>query len=816
MYKVPVMKKLYVLLICVTTLFTQQIYAQTGNIEGAIYDAQHGPLTFATILLYNASDTTLTKVEYSDDNGAFLIKDQNQGEYWIEVNYVGLPSWRSELIGVQANQTTKMNDIILEDKGTELEEIVVTARRPIVEIKPDRTVFNVEGSVAATGSDALELLKKSPGVVVDNNDNIIVEGKSGVVIYINGRPSHLSQEDVVEMLKSMRSSEIEAIEIITNPSARFDAEGNAGIINLRMKKQKGMGTNASLNVNYGIGIKPKYYAGINVNHRSEKVNVFGSYGYRNAYNINDVNFYREQLGESFTQRSDMEGHRRGHRSKIGADFFLSAKSTLGVVANINRNKADWYNNSKTAIRQELGGDITSNLLAKTDRDEERKYTDASINYQFNNEGKIWTADVSYGVFSSDADALQPNQYTNADKTEVLSETTFRTVTPTTVGILAFKLDHEREFLGGKLETGLKFSSVKTDNTYEYYDIEGEEEILNHDYSNTFVFTENIPAAYVSYQRQIKKLGVQAGLRVEHTNSTGELSSMQQVEHNNVTRDYTDFFPSAGLTYQMDEKNMFRFNYSRRINRPDYSDLNPFEFKLDELTYERGNPWLQPEYSNKVELTHSYNYSLNTSLSYSYTQDYFTKITDTTEMTKSFISQQNLSNQKTFALSISSPLPITKWWSSYTNVTGYYQENSADFGEGKEININVKAWNIYSQHTFTLPKGIALEVSGFYNSPNIWGGTFKNEAMWGMDAGIKTKVLEGRGSLKLSVSDIFGSMRWRGVSNFGGLYMDAHGGWESQRLNVNFTYLLGDQGVKKSRRRGSALDDAASRVGSGGN
>ena len=328
--------------------------------------------------------------------------------------------------------------------------------------------------------------------------------------------------------------------------------------------------------------------------------------------------------------------------------------------------------------------------------------------------------------------------------------------------------------------------------------------------NQFVYTENVNAAYATYTRQFEKIGFQVGLRVEQTNSEGDLTSQKVTENDNVTQTYADFFPSASITYQINPKNSLQLSYSRRITRPNYQDLNPFDYKLDELTFQKGNPFLNPEYTNNIQLTHTFNYSINTSIGYSRTTDLITRIVDTVGVKGSFITWENLDEQQNFNASVSGSVPITKWWSTYTSLTGYHTQNKSADIDGKSVDIGVTTFNIYSQFTFKLPWKLSLEVSGWYNSPSIWGGTFEMDQQWSMDAGIQKKLFKDRGTLRISYSDIFDTNNWHGTSQFGILYMDVAGGWDSQRIRVNFSYLFGNNQVK-SRRRNSGLEDESKRI-----
>lgn len=808
------MTKILTLIVFSVVLSQSILNAQTaaGQIAGKVTDDKNAPIAFANVLLFNALDSTLVKAEYSTEEGAYEFRQIPAGRYRIAVSYVGYADASTGELSLNAGATLQAPVITMASSATELKEVVVAARKPLIEVRPDKTVFNVEGSINAVGNTAFELLRKSPGVVVDNNDNIILQGKNGVNVYIDGRPSPLTSADLAALLKTIQSSEIEAIEIITQPSSKYDAAGNAGIINIRMRRDKRMGANGNVELGFAEAIYPKYNGAASLNYRNKTFNVFGKYSLATGDNWSFFNLYREQSGLTFDQQSTNENEFTNHNIRAGADFFLGKHHTIGVLATGFLNDGTWDSKSKTLIADQQTGLYQEVLYARSDNEGNRDNLNANINYRFDNtKGIIWNVDADYGVFRIRNEAYQPNLYLHPLENTLLRSVVFATEAPTDIDIATFKIDHERPALGGQLALGLKTSLVSTDNIFNFYNVENNEYTIDPERTNQFVYDENINAAYVNYQRQMGKWGFQGGLRLEHTHSDGRLTSASPTGNDKVERDYVNLFPSAGITYNANEKNALRLNYSRRIDRPRYQDLNPFEYKLDELTYQRGNPFLRPQYSNSLELGHTYNYMLNTSIGYTYTTDLMTALTDTTEVSRSYITEVNLASQRTWNINVSYPFAIAKWWNTYTNVSAFNTRNQADFGEGKEIDLSVSAFSVFSQHTFQLPWNVSLELSGFYNSPSIWGSNFRNREFWAVEAGVQKKVLQGRGNLKASLSDLFLSMRWRGVSEFGGLYSVATGGWESRQLRLNFTYNFGNQEVKSARRRNTGLEDEQKRV-----
>jgi outer membrane receptor protein involved in Fe transport len=803
------------LLFFFTTAFTFE--KQSGKVTGKVLDNQHNPISFANILLFSNADSSLTKVEYSKEDGSFELLNVPAGEYWLSVTFVGFEDYASELFTISADQVVNVPAITLKSSSVELDAITIVGRKPLVEVHADKTVFNVENSINATGNDAMELLRKAPGVVVDNNDNIIMNGKNGVKVYIDGKPTHLSNTDLAAYLRTIQSTDISNLEIITNPSSKYDAEGNAGIINIRMKKDRRFGANATVNLGYTKGDFNNYNGSFSGNYRSKALNTFGSYNLSDGKSSNWFDLYREQLGIKLDQKNEMLDEHQSHNFKLGTDLFFNEKHTLGIL--INGYHSDHANSSSGKM---LIGSVGSNtpdssLIANTDSDGTRSNYNWNINYRFDDgQGRIWNLDADYGFFRNKNNQIQPNQYRSGDGgagSIILDQRDYITNAPTEIDIYTAKVDHERPFLKGQLGAGAKFSYVRTDNDFKFYNVKENIPVIDPDRTNHFIYLENVNAVYTNYSRQFGKFGFQAGIRIEQTNSEGDLTALKPTNNQNVKRNYIDFFPSGGITWQPNQKNMLQVTYSRRIDRPSYQDLNPFEGRLDELTFEKGNPFLNPQYTHSIQINHTLNYMYNTSLSFSRTTDLITRLTDIDlrDSSASFITWENLAEQNNLSLSFGAPITFSKWWNAYANISGYRTHNKADFGDGKVVDLTIYAYNFYAQNTFNLPAGIALEVSGWYNSPSVWGGTFEVDAMWSLDAGLQKKLFNDNATLKFSVSDIFKTNKWDSESIFGALFIKAIGGWDSRRIKVNFSYTIGNQQVKNARRRSTGLEEEKNRI-----
>jgi iron complex outermembrane recepter protein len=805
----------FVLLSCfATSAFASK---DTGKITGKVIGADAQPLPFANIMLFAVADSGLVKAEYTAEDGSFELLNIGAGKFWLNVSYVGLPDYNSQVFELTSGQIMAMPTITLASKGVDLKEVTVVSKKPLVEVHPDKTVFNVEGSINAAGNNVMDLLRKSPGVVVDNNDNIIMSGKGGVRVYIDGKQTQFSTDDLAAYLKTIQSTDIATIEIITNPSAKWDAEGNAGIINIRMKKDKRLGANGNVNLGYAVGMREAYDASVSGNYRNKAMNTFGSYTYSNGEWLEIMDFYREQNGASLDQKGRNDNNWESNNFKLGNDFFINDKQTIGFLVNGYENSYDDDSNIRTGIGPLNFTDPDSTLVSFTNNFGKRRNYNFNVNYRFDDsKGKVWNIDADYGFFKNENGQFQPNQYfagRGEEGSQLLSERNYRIIAPTKIDIYTFKVDHERPLFGGNLGAGIKLTNVITDNDYNFFNVIEGEDVVDVDRTNFYTYDEKVGAGYLTYNKQVGKFGLQAGLRGEYTNSEGDLKALKPVNDQNVQRDYFNLFPSAGLTFNMNEKHSFQLNYSRRLDRPSYQDLNPFEYRLDELTFQKGNPFLKPQYSNNIQLSHTFMQMMTTSLSYSRTTDMIERIVDIDAMNSNaaFITWRNLAEQNNTSLNIGSPIPIAKWWNAYVNLNGYRTHNQADFGGGKIVDVTIYAFNGYAQHTFTLPLGINMEVSGWYNSPSVWGGTFKMEDMWGVDAGLQKRFMKGKMNLKVSVNDIFYSQKWSGESNFGALYMTVNGRGDSRRFRVNLSYNFGNEQVKTARDRRTGLEDEKNRI-----
>lgn len=785
---------------------------QTGKIHGQVLTA-NAKASAATVYLLKAQDSSFVKAAITDNGGSYAFDDISFGSYLISATTTG------QLKGISAPFTLDQStnpvlaaplklsaDIKKMDAVT-----VVSTKKPMIENKAGKIIFNVENSINATGSNALELLRKSPGVVIDNNEAISMKGKNGVKIYIDGKISQLDEKALADFLKSINSSDIEAIEMISNPGAKYDAEGNAGVINIRLKKNKKYGTNGTAGVDYRQGNRPNGGANVSLNYRDKKINIFSNVSVSSGSRANVLKLYRVQNDTIYDQRTHMGGPRTNLNFKVGADYFLNSRNTIGVAATTFTGKrtfeAEGATNIYTADMQPV-----KTLEALNSNPVNRTNANLNLNYRYaDTSGTEVSADADYGFFKSRGTSYQPNDYYNTQHNLIYNVTT-GTNTPVDIHIYTLKSDAETKLGKGKLGFGAKYSNVKTENSYEFFNYQNNVPAKSMNQSNDFTYTENINAAYANYNRDLSKSwSLQAGLRVEQTKSTGTLTRADgTVQADNVVkRNYTDVFPSASLNYTLNAKNSFGLAYTRRIDRPDYQDLNPFEDKLDELTYHKGNAFLKPQYTDNIELSHTFASKLNTALSYSYVKDYSAQITDTANRNATFVQDQNIAAQKIYNLNISCPITVNKWWSIYVSTSYNYQTIKGGYNNVK-VDISASNYGAYMQHTFNLGKSYKAEFSGWYNSPGI-EGTWKRKGMGAMDLGIQKQLFKNRATLKMAVNDFLNSADFNAHNTSSGIILNINQADVNRQFVMGFNYRFGNNNVKAARQHKTGLESEGNRI-----
>lgn len=784
-------------------------YSQGRVIQGKVQLPQKEEAVLgANIVLYREADSSLVKIELSDPGGFFKFTNISPGDYRLQVSYVGFQTFKSSVLSLQEIDV-QLETISLQEEN-EFAEVLVKAQRPLIEVLADRTVFQVEGTLSASGLNGLELLRKAPGIVLDNQENVLLDGKTGVRIWINDRPSYLQGQDLVEFLRSLSSSDIASIDIISQPSARYDAAGSAGIINIRLKKDTRLGTQSTLTAGYGYGRYGKGNSSILVNHRSRRSNLYGSYNFRGNRDWSFLNLYREQVNTIFDQKSETIRDSWHHQWRAGYDYTLSSKQTIGILVSGHQNRSELTTQSRTPIRAMGEQQADKLLMARNTSDQAQGQWMINANYRWADTlGRVFNIDVDGGWYQFSRNSFQPNFYRNGLDTETISERTFRMITPNDLQLWASQAEYEVPWQNGKLSMGGKFSSVQSQTLFSFFDVKNGLDAFNPERSNTFNFNESIAAGFIRWTRSGKKWDTQLGVRWEQTFSSGNLTSNQTQLNANVRRKYGNVFPSAGLTYVVTPGTSWGITYSKRIERPAYSSLNPFEWPLDELTYQKGNAFLLPQYTDNLKVSFTHQYQLTTSLSYSYVHDFFAQITDTTDINRNFLMERNIADQQVVNLGVSYPFQVRKNWQAFVNLNAYHTRFTST--DPKFFAVRANVLSLYAQNTWSFSKNWRMEVSGWYSSPGVWGGTYLTRAQGSLDLALQKSLSEGRGTFRLIMSDVFFTSPWRGVTQFGGIKIVGSGGWESRTVRIAYTYQVGNLKIKTARARETSSADESGRI-----
>ncbi len=796
-------------------LLTASLSAQ--KISGSVEQSGSVPAEFATVTLLQALDSALVKGTVTGTDGAFELRNVPAGRYLLKATLIGAGEMMLPAFDYDGSDWTA-DKIILMTDATALAQVTVVARRRAVEVQADKTILNVEGTVNSTGLSALELLRKAPGVTVDNNENVNIKGKNQVKVMIDGRDVPLDGKDLAALLKGTQAADINSIEIISNPSAKYDAAGNAGIINIRLKKNRALGTNGNFGVEGIYGKTLKGGANLSLNHRGKSVNIFGSYNNHYGDWHNENNFIREQNGTVFNQKALQTSVSRWNSGRVGADWSINDKNTVGILLNGSYNPGDWISTSRATISQIANRQqIDSVLIASNFSDGNNHDFNGNLNYRFaDTSGHSLNVDFDRGMYQLRNRSFQPNYYRAADGGELLNAKIYRNNTPTDIHITTGKADYEQRLFKGNLGLGAKISNVKTDNTFDFFNVIDGKDVLDPNTSNRFIYEERTTAGYVNYNRGFGKMvKFQGGLRLENTDYTGDLKTMND-QDSTISQNYTELFPSGALTFTFTPKMGLNMTYSRRIDRPSYQDLNPFENKLDELTFQKGNPRLRPQFTNSFEIAPTYNGYPVVSVGYSHTKDVFTQVLDVDpdNPNATFMTNENLADQKNYTLSLNAPTPIAKWWTGFVSLTGFKSHFNAKFREGFTAEQSYTAFNAYSEQTIKLPYKFSVQLSGWYNSAAFWG-TLRSSQQGAMDLGIQKKILDDKGELRLRFGDILHTAGWKGENVFTpGLKMLASGNWESRTVTLNFSYRFGSTEIKDARQRKTGLEDEKNRVKSG--
>ena len=791
---------------------TSLLAQNNGSIEGRIVsrDAK-GPET-ASISLVRVPDSVAIKNSIVNKDGSYRFENIPDGSYFITVTAVGYQKKVSEKFEISASQKIKtLPPIPLVPASKDLASVTVTARRPLIEQKIDRTILNVDALLTNTGVSALEVLENTPGVTVDKEGNISLKGKEGVLVLVDGRPTQLGGADLANLLRSMNSSQMDQVEVMTNPPARYDASGTSGIINIKTKKMLNAGYNGTASLGFMQGRYPKTNESFSFNYREGKVNLFTNLGhnYRKGFGTLTIqrkilNSNTDELENYFNQRGDKINKGNSFIGKLGMDYFLSKKTTIGIVLNGASNPSESINQNQINIlspAQELE-QITK---ASVDQSSDWKSFNSNLNLRtvFDAKGKELTSDLDYISYTSETSQFMVNSYFDETGNSIIKADTLQGQLPQDIKVLSGRMDYLHPLKkGARFETGIKSSVVKTDNNASYDSTQYGNIVHDFNRSNHFVYEENVNAVYANLSTPLsKKLSAQLGLRLENTNAKG----VQITTGQKFNRHYTQLFPTAYFQYKPNEKNNFVVNYGRRVRRPNYQSLNPFIRFIDRYTYSKGNPNLRPQVSDNIEITHSWRNLITTTLNYSFTKDIFDNVIEQKGQ-EAYLTPANIASQQQFGITVGSNIPVTKWWTSNININVF---NNGYEGVVSNTPVSLKATSyiLNAIQQFKLSKTLSAEINGRYRS-GWYDGFIKAKPIGFLGLGFSQQVLKNAGTVRLTLRDIFYTQKFRGHSRYGNVdfsFQDV-GDTRVVAIALSYRFSKGKKIAPTKRTSGSANEE----------
>jgi iron complex outermembrane receptor protein len=805
------LKRHLVLSVCLVICVCAHAQKTPVTITGVVADAAGKALESVTASLYKAGDSSLVKISATNKDGRFLFEDIEKTKHFLSFTATG---YQPVSIIINPETAAFVTDTVRMLTATDvLGAVTVTSKKPLVELRADKTIINVDASVTNVGATALEVLEKSPGVTVDRNGTISLKGRQNVLVMLDGKQTYLSSTELSNMLSSMSASQIDIIEIMTNPSSKYDAAGSTGIINIKTKKIKTRGFNATLNLATGQGHYSKNNHSLMLNYRNGKLNYFLNYNLNFNQGFTDLYAFRkyyEADGKTVTsmmeQPSFFSGKGRNHSLRGGIDYFLSKKTTLGLsLTGLTSNRSG--RNSSSAFWMDASGSPDSTIETRSTSSGGMDNGAVNLNlrqtFSSNEELAVDLDWLGYKLGNKqyfENERMGASGYLSAINGDL----------PSTIRIYSAKADYSKTIGKLKLEGGAKTSFIKTDNLADYFFREGND-AWKPDYGKTnhFLYEENINAVYVNAEKQVGKFTIQSGLRYESTSYEADQKGNALRKDSAFSRNYNSLFPTFFANYKADSINSFSISAGRRIDRPVFQKLNPFVFVINKYTYQSGNPYFLPQYTWNFELSHMFKDLLVTTISYGITKDYFSQIfySDTNGLI--VYSEGNLSRMRNVGISISSQFSLFPWWSvSFQGVINN-KKIEGFVWDARKTSLTQGNFNINNQFRFN--KGWAAELSGFFTSSEQELQEI-TDPTGQIGVGVSKQVFGNKGSIKFTIRDIFYTQAMKGNTIFQGATEYFKLQRDTRVATIGFTYRFG-KALKTPARRSGGAGDEIQRVGS---
>jgi len=809
-YVIVAILVLFPLILSATTTKTQK----DGIIKGKVIDeATNNPMPFATIILKDANNKYIAG-GITDDNGNFELENIAFGKFTLEIQFIGYEIYTQSIEFTEENYSINVGEIAIKDIGQSLDEVELKVDKPLYVQKVDRMVINVESSILSSGSTALEVLERSPGISVNRQSNSIsLVGKSGVRVMINGKISYMPQASIVQLLEGMSSDNIETIELITTPPANMDAEGNAGYINLVLKKQSDVGLNGSYSFSGGVGNGSTTQDNINFNFRKNKLNLYGNYSFLRRSQGQQFELGRTVLDENnnlidLYTISYRDPVQRNHNMRIGLDYELTEKTIVGVIVDAYDQK--WTMDAVNESIETENGNPKSYVELINDERNQWKHFGSNLNVKHNfKESEFLSVNLDYLYFYNENPTNYATSYYDENGDFVKEELT-KSEKTTPLSAFVTNADYSNQINEDfKLDTGVKaaFSSFENDVIVATFD--GDEFIPDPTLTNFSELKETILAIYASTDYNIsKKTNAKIGIRYEHTDSELDTDKEGKV----VDRNYGEFFPSAFVTHQVNDSLSFNLSYVRRITRPTFRDMAPFVIFFDPTTFFAGNPAIQPALSNAIKFGTNYK-SYILSAEYSVEDGTIARFQQRydEENERLIFEAGNLDETRIFSLTLGLPIKITDWWNTQNTFIYLYTtiQNTID---DVERNYEQNTFQLSSTQSFKITETLSSEINIFYNGPNLMG-SLEMKSNFFMNFGIQKKLGEKWGTLRFNINDIFDSNKFQSTTSIPEQNINTSANIDFSNRTFVLTYFrnFGNKKVKSTRERQTGAEEERKRA-----
>ncbi len=775
-------------------LFTFNFTTAQNSLSGTVLDNKNKTVYFATVALYNASDSTIARTASTDEKGMFIIDKIKDGDYYLEVNMLGYATTSKS--GLSFPTDNKKNiELTLEEDAQVLSEVEVVAKVPLLEQKSDRLVVNVENNITSLNSSLMDVMKKVPGMIVVN-DRLSLAGSSDMTILINGKTTKYM--DVQSLLRDMPGDKIKKVEIIHQPGAEFEASGSGPIINIILKKNSLYGTNGSV---YIGGAKGRYWmgnTGVNLSHYQGNVNINGGIGYnRNAY-FEDIEITRRVGDDIYTQDNSSPSRPATFRTNLALDWNITDRHRVGFTSRYLNNKTDNFGTNVTDIN--FAADSINDLRLVTDNDAERSWNLVAFNpyysFEIDTSGQKIDFDVYFAQFNRDGMSILTTEETNFGE----NFPNQRNEQPGKTKIMTSKLDYQLPFSNHlKLQLGGQYSYANLDNDQKSFFEKDGDWVDNLDQSNHFIVTENIYAAYSKLNFSKDKWSGTLGLRYENSQTEGKSVTLDST----LTRSISQLFPSASLRRSITKELGATLAYSYRIGRPRYSSLNPFEYFYDPYTSDKGNPDLQPALTHSMKFNLTYENQPFFNIEYKNNSNAMVEVTEQNDETgtanKTIV---NLETHNVFSTMLGFPLDFIPFISGYGAIIATHVDYDSKYLQEQ---FDRSKWNYtgYMQVNFKLPADINGEVTGWIDS-GAQEGIMNAEYLYGVNAGFSKKFLNDKAKLSIGVNDLFNRF-WHAKIDYANMDVDLIAKWDAPVVNMRFSYKFGNQHMKTKRHKSSGAD-----------